>query len=163
MDNLLLNDKDQTIIQIWTDRQTEKIPIAYCMRKSQIKEIKTKQVQCTKTFVYLFWKFALASVYYCCCCLLVVNSNCPAKNQMVYKLKWSTFNVTDDHKIYRIVFYTFGPLKYCIIIETSTVSPMAYGGDAVVTAKNILIVVIILPVFCVTFTALVSITKCKVH
>lgn len=40
---------------------------------------------------------------------------------------------------------------------------MAYGGDAVVTAKNILIVVIKLPVFCVTFTALVSITKCKVH
>lgn len=84
MDNLLLNDKDQTIIQIRTDRQTEKVPIAYCMRKSQIKEIKTKQVQCTKTFGYLFWKFALASVYYCCCCLLVVI-------QIVQpKTKWCT-------------------------------------------------------------------------
>lgn len=68
MDNLLLNEKGQLLSkskQIHKPKRKN-----HCKRKRKTEKIKTKWVQCTKTFCYLFWKFASASVY--CCCLLVV-------------------------------------------------------------------------------------------
>lgn len=57
-------------------------------------------------------------------------SNGPAKNQMVCKIKRSTFNVAttaESTESYSILLVRWS------IIETSTVSPMAHGGDAIAT------------------------------